>query len=376
MQKPAVTVMVKAARLAGNVLLRGINKLDALNVVQKGRMDYASEVDADAEKVIIKELKRGYPEYAVFGEEGGVQGGKSGRYTWVIDPLDGTSNYLRGFPHYCVSIALVENGEPIDAVIFDPLRNELFTASRGVGAVLNDRRIRIAERKDLEGAMVHTGFPPRERARASAQLKCVDALLVQAEDVRRTGSAALDLAYVPAGAPTPISKQASKLGHRCRRFAGARGRWPRLRLQGRHSAAHGQHGPADAADRGRQHQDQRRAAEGHRQYRLCARVRRHVLSAAPDGGMRDACRCSRTTQTKGRDQTRPFALHNAQERPSSSRAPSARPTRHIVRYRIAVKKIRSQQQRRPGSLPAFLRYRTDSELRRSQRGSGARLLPS
>ncbi|RBL53063.1 inositol monophosphatase, partial [Xanthomonas oryzae pv. oryzae] len=154
MQKPAVTVMVKAARLAGNVLLRGINKLDALNVVQKGRMDYASEVDADAEKVIIKELKRGYPEYAVFGEEGGVQGGKSGRYTWVIDPLDGTSNYLRGFPHYCVSIALVENGEPIDAVIFDPLRNELFTASRGVGAVLNDRRIRIAERKDLEGAMV------------------------------------------------------------------------------------------------------------------------------------------------------------------------------------------------------------------------------
>ncbi|ACD58580.1 inositol monophosphatase family protein [Xanthomonas oryzae pv. oryzae] len=199
MQKPAVTVMVKAARLAGNVLLRGINKLDALNVVQKGRMDYASEVDADAEKVIIKELKRGYPEYAVFGEEGGVQGGKSGRYTWVIDPLDGTSNYLRGFPHYCVSIALVENGEPIDAVIFDPLRNELFTASRGVGAVLNDRRIRIAERKDLEGAMVHTGFPPRERARASAQLKCVDALLVQAEDVRRTGSAALDLAYVACG---------------------------------------------------------------------------------------------------------------------------------------------------------------------------------
>ncbi len=199
MQKPAVTVMVKAARLAGNVLLRNINKLEALNVVQKGRMDYASEVDADAEKVIVKELKRAYPDYAVFGEEGGVQGGNSGRYTWVIDPLDGTSNYLRGFPHYCVSIALVENGEPTDAVIFDPLRNELFTASRGAGAVFNDRRIRIADRKDLAGAMIHTGFAPRERARASAQLKCVDALLVQAEDVRRTGSAALDLAYVACG---------------------------------------------------------------------------------------------------------------------------------------------------------------------------------
>ncbi len=119
MQKPAVTVMVKAARLAGNVLLRNINKLEALNVVQKGRMDYASEVDADAEKVIIKELKRAYPDYGIMAEEGGVQA--VNRYMWVIDPLDGTSNYLRGFPHYCVSIALVENGEPIDAVIFDPL---------------------------------------------------------------------------------------------------------------------------------------------------------------------------------------------------------------------------------------------------------------
>ena len=197
MQKPAVTVMVKAARLAGNVLLRNINKLEALNVVQKGRMDYASEVDADAEKVIVKELKRAYPEYGIFGEEGGIQG--ENRMMWVIDPLDGTSNYLRGFPHYCVSIALVENGEPIDAVIFDPLRNELFTASKGNGAVLNDRRLRVADRKDLEGTMIHTGFAPRERSRASTQLKTVDTLLVQAEDVRRTGSAALDLAYVACG---------------------------------------------------------------------------------------------------------------------------------------------------------------------------------
>ncbi len=197
MQKPAVTVMVKAARLAGNVLLRNINKLEALNVVQKGRMDYASEVDGDAEKVIVKELKRAYPDYGIYGEEGGLQG--NGRQMWVIDPLDGTSNYLRGFPHYCVSIALVENGEPTDAVIFDPLRNELFTASRGNGAVLNDRRIRVAERKELEGTMIHTGFAPRERARAGGQLKTVDALLVQAEDVRRTGSAALDLAYVACG---------------------------------------------------------------------------------------------------------------------------------------------------------------------------------
>ena len=196
MLNPVVTVMTKAARVGGNVLLRSMNKLESLNVVQKDRMDYASEVDADAEKAIIKELRRAYPEYGVIGEEGGVLPGKNPRYHWVIDPLDGTSNYLHGFPHFCVSIALVDNGEPSDAVIFDPLRNELFTASRGAGAQLNERKIRVSDRKELAGAMLHTGFPPRERARVGAQLECVRELLNHAEDIRRTGSAALDLAYV------------------------------------------------------------------------------------------------------------------------------------------------------------------------------------
>ncbi|GAB3387957.1 inositol monophosphatase family protein [Lysobacter fragariae] len=197
MQKPAVTLMVKAARAAGNVLLRNMHKLDALNVVQKERMDYASEVDGLAEAAIIKELRRSTPDYAILGEETGASG--AGRYTWVIDPLDGTSNYLHGLPHFCVSIALVEAGEPIHGVIFDPLRNELFTASRGSGAMLNDKRIRVAERKELAGAMLITGFPPRERKNTSAQLKCIDVLLTEAEDIRRTGSAALDLAYVACG---------------------------------------------------------------------------------------------------------------------------------------------------------------------------------
>ncbi|GHA75842.1 inositol monophosphatase family protein [Cognatilysobacter bugurensis] len=200
MQKPAVTLMVKAARAAGNVLLRYMHRLDSLNVVEKDRMDYASEVDGLAEKEIIKEFKRSTPDYAILGEESGpLNSGRQARYTWVIDPLDGTSNYLHGIPHFCVSIALVENGEPIHGVVFDPLRNELFTASRGSGATLNDKRIRVSERKDLEGAMLITGFPPRERPRASPHLKCVDALLLQAEDIRRTGSAALDLAYVASG---------------------------------------------------------------------------------------------------------------------------------------------------------------------------------
>ena len=197
MQKPVVNVMVKAARAAGNVLLRNLNKLDAINVVEKDRMDYASEVDEQAEQAVIKELRRAYPDAAFLGEEGGASG--RGRSVFVIDPLDGTSNYLHGFPHWCVSIALVENGEPQHGVIFDPLRNELFTASRGSGAVLNDKRIRVSERKGLDGAMLVTGFPPRERERAPAQLECVRELLRSIEDIRRTGSAALDLAYVACG---------------------------------------------------------------------------------------------------------------------------------------------------------------------------------
>ncbi len=200
MLQPAVNVMVKAARAGGGVLLRNMHKLDALNVVEKARHDYASEVDGLAEEAIVKELRRAYPEYAVLGEEGGAKPGRGGgsRFTWVIDPLDGTSNYLRGLPHWCVSIALVEGGEPLHGVIFDPLRNELFTATRGAGAQLNERRIRVSERRELTGAMLSTGFAPRERKRVGAQLRAVEALLESAEDVRRTGSAALDLAYVAA----------------------------------------------------------------------------------------------------------------------------------------------------------------------------------
>jgi myo-inositol-1(or 4)-monophosphatase len=197
MQKPVVNVMIKAARQAGSVILRHMSKLDSLNVVEKDRQDYASEVDSLAEKEIIKELRRAYPEAAILGEETGAMG--KGRQTFVIDPLDGTSNFLRGFPHFCVSIALVENGEPTDGVIFDPLRNELFAASKGAGALLNDKKIRVAERRDLTGAMIATGFPPRERPRLAPQLDSIRGLLGDAEDIRRTGSAALDLAYVAAG---------------------------------------------------------------------------------------------------------------------------------------------------------------------------------
>jgi myo-inositol-1(or 4)-monophosphatase len=197
MQNPAVNLMVKAARQAGQILLRHASRLDGLKVVEKARQDYASEVDSLAEAEIIRELKRAHPDYAFLGEESGAKG--SGRYTWVIDPLDGTSNYLRGIPHYCVSIALTDRGEPQAGVIYDPLRNEIFTCAKGGGAYLNERRIRVAQRAELEGSLLITGFPPRERSRIRPHLAALESLMEQAEDVRRTGSAALDLAYAACG---------------------------------------------------------------------------------------------------------------------------------------------------------------------------------
>jgi myo-inositol-1(or 4)-monophosphatase len=198
MIKPALTVAIKAARAAGNVILRRMSRLDAIPVTEKDRFDFASEVDRQAEAEIIKELRRTFPRHAILAEESGAQG--KGDPVWVIDPLDGTHNYLRGFPHFCVSIAQLSRGQAQVGVIFDPLRNELYTASQGGGAFLNERRIRVAERKSLEGALLATGLPFRQRAHLDVQISALRDMLVdgQAEDVRRTGSAALDLAYVAA----------------------------------------------------------------------------------------------------------------------------------------------------------------------------------
>jgi myo-inositol-1(or 4)-monophosphatase len=162
MTRPAVNVAVRAARSAGNVILRYMNRIDGLNVVEKQRMDFASEVDKLAEAEIVKELRRAYPTHAILAEESGATG--KGHLVWVIDPLDGTHNYLRGIPHFSVSIALLDKGEPVYAVVFDPLRDELFTASKGDGAYLNDRRMRVTKRENLTGAMIATGFPYRQRA--------------------------------------------------------------------------------------------------------------------------------------------------------------------------------------------------------------------
>ncbi|WP_343853336.1 inositol monophosphatase family protein [Rhodanobacter soli] len=197
MARPHVTIAARAARSAGNVILRYMNRIDGLNIVEKQQMDFVSEVDKLAEAEIIKELRRAYPDHAILAEESGATG--KGPLTWVIDPLDGTHNYLRGIPHFCVSIALLEKGVPIHAVVFDPLRDELYTASKGDGAYLNDRRMRVSKRENLGGAMIATGFPFRQREHLASQLDMTRAILGQAEDIRRSGSAALDLAYVAAG---------------------------------------------------------------------------------------------------------------------------------------------------------------------------------
>ncbi|MHB1058259.1 MAG: inositol monophosphatase family protein [Rhodanobacter sp.] len=197
MARPHVTIAARAARSAGNVILRYMNRIDGLNIVEKQQMDFVSEVDKLAEAEIIKELRRAYPDHAILAEESGAIG--KGPLTWVIDPLDGTHNYLRGIPHFGVSIALLEKGVPIHAVVFDPLRDELYTASKGDGAYLNDRRMRVSKRENLGGAMIATGFPFRQREHLVPQLDMTRAILGQAEDIRRSGSAALDLAYVAAG---------------------------------------------------------------------------------------------------------------------------------------------------------------------------------
>jgi myo-inositol-1(or 4)-monophosphatase len=199
MSRPAVTVAVRAARAAGAVILRYMNRVGNVAVIEKQHLDFASEVDRQAEAEIVRELRRAYPDHAIIGEETGASGKTGARFTWTVDPLDGTHNYLRGIPHFAVSIAQLDRGEPVHAVILDPVRNDLFTASKGDGAFLNDRRIRVGKREGLEGALLATGFPFRERAHLDTQLAMTRELLKRAEDIRRAGSAALDLAWTANG---------------------------------------------------------------------------------------------------------------------------------------------------------------------------------
>jgi len=194
---PMLTVAVKAARRAGAVISRASRDIDALTVTAKRQSDYVTEVDRAAEAAAIDVLAKAYPDHAILAEESGASGASD--YTWIIDPLDGTTNFIHGFPQYAVSIGLRHRHILTQAVVFDPTRNELFTASRGRGAFLNDRRIRVAKRTRMSDALIGTGFPFRELAHLEEYTRMFKAVVAATAGVRRAGAAALDLAYVAAG---------------------------------------------------------------------------------------------------------------------------------------------------------------------------------
>ncbi|MFQ5936081.1 MAG: inositol monophosphatase family protein [Acidiferrobacterales bacterium] len=194
---PMLNTAVKAARLAGNIILRYSDQLERLAIETKGRNDFVSEVDHHAEAEIVRVIQAAYPGHAILAEESGHQEGNE--YLWVIDPLDGTTNYLHGYPHYAVSIALKHRDRFEQAVVFDPLRNELFTASRGQGAQMNGRRIRVSQVASLTLALLGTGFPFRAHKHLEVWINTFRTLLTETSGVRRAGSAALDLAHVACG---------------------------------------------------------------------------------------------------------------------------------------------------------------------------------
>ncbi|MBT3197244.1 MAG: inositol monophosphatase, partial [Gammaproteobacteria bacterium] len=194
---PMLTIAVKAARRAGTTILRSMDRLDSLNIQIKEKNDFVSDVDRKAEAEIIQILRQAYPKHSILAEENGMMEGNE--YQWIIDPLDGTTNYLYGFPVFAVSIALAYRDELLHAVVYDPLRDELFTASKGDGAMLNNRRLRTTKRKGLDGALLGTGFPFKQQQHLDVYLETFKALFPDTAGIRRTGSAAIDLAYVAAG---------------------------------------------------------------------------------------------------------------------------------------------------------------------------------
>jgi myo-inositol-1(or 4)-monophosphatase len=195
---PMLNTAVKAARKAGSIITRASFDLDKITIRRKQQNDFVSEVDHAAEDAIISVLKEAYPAHGILAEESGYQD-REAEYLWIIDPLDGTTNFLHGNPQFCVSIGLLHKGVAQQAVVFDPNRNELFTATKGVGAYLNDRRIRVSPTDKIEDALMGTGFPFKEVGHIDEYLRMLRNVMKTCAGVRRPGAAALDLAWVAAG---------------------------------------------------------------------------------------------------------------------------------------------------------------------------------
>ena len=194
---PMLSIAVRAARRAGSVINRAALAGGGLQGRSKRANDFVTEVDKAAEAAILEVVRKAYPAHAILAEESGASG--EGEFRWVIDPLDGTTNFIHGFPQYCVSIGVEHKGALEHAVVYDPMRDELFTATKGRGAYLNDRRIRVSKCAKLGEALVGTGFPFKELSRADLYLRQLRKVMEKSSGVRRAGAAALDLAYVACG---------------------------------------------------------------------------------------------------------------------------------------------------------------------------------
>jgi myo-inositol-1(or 4)-monophosphatase len=194
-----VNVMIRAADKAARGLRRDFGEVEQLQVSLKGPGNFVSTADHRAEKILRQELQRGRPEYGFLMEESGATAGRDSEHRWIVDPLDGTTNFLHGLPHFCISIALERAGEIVAGVILDPIKDELYWAEKGGGAFLNDRRLRVSSRRKLALALIATGTPYEHGAGRKRYLRQLDVIMGSVADVRRIGAAALDLAYVAAG---------------------------------------------------------------------------------------------------------------------------------------------------------------------------------
>lgn len=199
--EPTVNIALRAARKAGELIVRATEQLDKVKVDQKGHNDFVTEIDQAAEREILFHLRKAYPDHRFISEESGETGNPDSNTVWIIDPLDGTTNFIRGIPHCAVSIACTINGRLEHAVVYDPFKNEEFTASRGRGAQLNGRRIRVTGRTEMTGALIATGIPFSDPSfsEMSNYLACMHDMAKNSSGIRRIGVASLDLAYLAAG---------------------------------------------------------------------------------------------------------------------------------------------------------------------------------
>jgi myo-inositol-1(or 4)-monophosphatase len=198
-RSPVINVMERAVRKAARGLVHDFGEVEHLQVSVKGPADFVSSADLRSERILREELAKARPAFGFLMEESGAQTGADGSQRWIVDPLDGTTNFLHGIPHFCISAALERDGEIVAGIVHDPLRDEMFWAEKGIGAFVNDRRLRVSARRKLADAVIGTGIPFRERGNHPAYLAMLAGVMESTAGVRRMGAAALDLAYVAAG---------------------------------------------------------------------------------------------------------------------------------------------------------------------------------